>query len=99
MPPAPLPQPPNPTPQPNPDPRLYPPVSIPRIFSSVSSSEQLHGRTKQQHYYHTANWNYIDTCAQTVAPLPFFGQFSGAAHCLDAVNTADAVFAAGCGCE
>lgn len=34
---------------------------------------QLHGRTKQQHYYHRANWSYIDQCAQAAAPLPLFG--------------------------
>ena len=36
---------------------------------------QLHGRTKQQHYYHVADWNYIEQCTRAVAPLPLFGAY------------------------
>ena len=32
----------------------------------------LHGRSRQQRYTRQADWDYIQTCAQVAAPVPFF---------------------------
>jgi len=46
---------------------------LPQLRDLGIAAATLHGRTKQQHYYHTANWDYVRHCAAEVQPLPLFG--------------------------
>jgi tRNA-dihydrouridine synthase 3 len=34
---------------------------------------QLHGRSREQRYTRSADWEYIDKCAHLAAPVPLFG--------------------------
>eukprot|EP00794_Sanderia_malayensis_P003490 gene3489-3988_t len=46
---------------------------IPRIRSWGSSLVTLHGRSREQRYTRTADWDYIATCAEAARPMPLFG--------------------------
>lgn len=35
--------------------------------------QQLHGRSREQRYTKSADWNYIDECAQLADPIPLYG--------------------------
>lgn len=34
---------------------------------------QLHGRSREQRYTRSADWDYIDKCAKLADPVPLFG--------------------------
>lgn len=34
---------------------------------------KLHGRSKEQRYLKSADWNYIKECASLANPIPLFG--------------------------
>ena len=33
----------------------------------------VHGRTREQRYSRLADWDYINMCAKSAAPMPVFG--------------------------
>jgi len=46
---------------------------IPKLKDLGVAAFTVHGRTKKQHYYHTADWNYIEQCASVAHDSPLFG--------------------------
>ncbi|CAG5056606.1 unnamed protein product [Parnassius apollo] len=46
---------------------------IPKMFDWGVSLITLHGRSREARYTKSADWEYIETCAKAVAPLPIFG--------------------------
>lgn len=46
---------------------------IPKAVSWGVSLITLHGRSKEARYTRSADWEYIETCAQAAAPCPMFG--------------------------
>ncbi|XP_074659335.1 tRNA-dihydrouridine(47) synthase [NAD(P)(+)]-like isoform X2 [Tubulanus polymorphus] len=46
---------------------------IPMLRDSGISLITMHGRSRQQRYTRSADWDYIDTCAKLANPVPFFG--------------------------
>ncbi|KAI2653278.1 tRNA-dihydrouridine(47) synthase [NAD(P)(+)]-like [Labeo rohita] len=46
---------------------------IPEMKKWGVSLITLHGRSREQRYTKSADWDYIDTCSQLAAPVPLFG--------------------------
>ncbi|KAK7124159.1 hypothetical protein R3I94_018503 [Phoxinus phoxinus] len=46
---------------------------IPEMKKWGVSLITLHGRSREQRYTKSADWDYIDTCAKLAAPVPLFG--------------------------
>ncbi|XP_046845966.1 tRNA-dihydrouridine(47) synthase [NAD(P)(+)]-like isoform X1 [Xenia sp. Carnegie-2017] len=46
---------------------------IPKIRNWGASLVTLHGRSREQRYTKSADWNYIHQCAQAASPMPLFG--------------------------
>jgi tRNA-dihydrouridine synthase 3 len=41
--------------------------------ASFDFFQQLHGRSREQRYTKSADWSYIDECAQLADPIPLYG--------------------------
>ncbi|NXE99062.1 DUS3L synthase, partial [Menura novaehollandiae] len=46
---------------------------IPRIREWGASMVTLHGRSREQRYTRSADWEYISECARVASPMPLFG--------------------------
>ncbi|NXE42214.1 DUS3L synthase, partial [Ptilorrhoa leucosticta] len=46
---------------------------IPRIREWGASMVTLHGRSREQRYTRSADWDYIAECARIASPMPLFG--------------------------
>ncbi|NXX82805.1 DUS3L synthase, partial [Urocolius indicus] len=46
---------------------------IPRIREWGASMVTLHGRSREQRYTRSADWDYIAECAKIASPMPLFG--------------------------
>uniref|UniRef100_A0A8C7NVI3 tRNA-dihydrouridine(47) synthase [NAD(P)(+)] n=1 Tax=Oncorhynchus mykiss TaxID=8022 RepID=A0A8C7NVI3_ONCMY len=46
---------------------------IPEMKKWVVSIITLHGRSREQRYTKSADWDYINTCSQFASPIPLFG--------------------------
>ncbi|KAK2887780.1 hypothetical protein QQF64_012885 [Cirrhinus molitorella] len=46
---------------------------IPEMKKWGVSLITLHGRSREQRYTKSADWDYIDTCSKLAAPIPLFG--------------------------
>ncbi|NXR25981.1 DUS3L synthase, partial [Cinclus mexicanus] len=46
---------------------------IPRIREWGASMVTLHGRSREQRYTRSADWEYISECARIASPMPLFG--------------------------
>ncbi|NWW37135.1 DUS3L synthase, partial [Panurus biarmicus] len=46
---------------------------IPRIREWGASMVTLHGRSREQRYTRSADWEYIAECARVASPMPLFG--------------------------
>ncbi|NXO83440.1 DUS3L synthase, partial [Sitta europaea] len=46
---------------------------IPRIREWGASMVTLHGRSREQRYTRSADWQYIAACARLASPMPLFG--------------------------
>ncbi|XP_066571534.1 tRNA-dihydrouridine(47) synthase [NAD(P)(+)]-like [Amia ocellicauda] len=46
---------------------------IPELRDWGVSLITLHGRSREQRYTKSADWDYIDTCAKLASPVPLFG--------------------------
>ncbi|XP_063259502.1 tRNA-dihydrouridine(47) synthase [NAD(P)(+)]-like isoform X2 [Prinia subflava] len=46
---------------------------IPRIREWGASMVTLHGRSREQRYTRSADWDYIAECARVASPMPLFG--------------------------
>ncbi|KAF4531014.1 hypothetical protein B566_EDAN009759 [Ephemera danica] len=46
---------------------------MPSLHEWNVSMVTLHGRSREQRYTRTADWNYIDECARLAGPVPLFG--------------------------
>lgn len=46
---------------------------IPEMKKWGVSLVTLHGRSREQRYTKSADWEYIDTCSKLAAPVPLFG--------------------------
>ncbi|XP_032938395.1 tRNA-dihydrouridine(47) synthase [NAD(P)(+)]-like isoform X3 [Catharus ustulatus] len=46
---------------------------IPRIREWGASMVTLHGRSREQRYTRSADWDYIAECARLASPMPLFG--------------------------
>ncbi|KAL0962252.1 hypothetical protein UPYG_G00337650 [Umbra pygmaea] len=46
---------------------------IPQMKTWGVSMITLHGRSREQRYTKSADWDYINTCAQLASPIPLFG--------------------------
>ncbi|NXT68421.1 DUS3L synthase, partial [Chaetops frenatus] len=46
---------------------------IPRIREWGASMVTLHGRSREQRYTRSADWQYISECARLASPMPLFG--------------------------
>ncbi|NWI00214.1 DUS3L synthase, partial [Tichodroma muraria] len=46
---------------------------IPRIREWGASMVTLHGRSREQRYTRSADWEYIAACARVASPMPLFG--------------------------
>ncbi|XP_028399610.1 tRNA-dihydrouridine(47) synthase [NAD(P)(+)]-like isoform X2 [Dendronephthya gigantea] len=46
---------------------------IPKIRDWGASLVTLHGRSREQRYTKSADWNYINQCANEALPMPLFG--------------------------
>uniref|UniRef100_A0AAZ3RIP2 tRNA-dihydrouridine(47) synthase [NAD(P)(+)] n=1 Tax=Oncorhynchus tshawytscha TaxID=74940 RepID=A0AAZ3RIP2_ONCTS len=46
---------------------------IPEMKKWVVSMITLHGRSREQRYTKSADWDYINTCSQFASPIPLFG--------------------------
>ncbi|XP_061597785.1 tRNA-dihydrouridine(47) synthase [NAD(P)(+)]-like [Cololabis saira] len=46
---------------------------IPEMKTWDVSMITLHGRSREQRYTKSADWDYIDTCAKLASPVPLFG--------------------------
>jgi len=46
---------------------------IPHLKESGVAMVTLHGRTREQRYTKSANWNYISECSKLAEPVPLFG--------------------------
>ncbi|NWI38396.1 DUS3L synthase, partial [Picathartes gymnocephalus] len=46
---------------------------IPRIREWGASMVTLHGRSREQRYTRSADWEYISACARLASPMPLFG--------------------------
>ncbi|NWI48911.1 DUS3L synthase, partial [Calyptomena viridis] len=46
---------------------------IPRIREWGASMVTLHGRSREQRYTRSADWEYISQCARIASPMPLFG--------------------------
>lgn len=46
---------------------------IPKFAQWGASMVTLHGRSREQRYTRSANWDYINECAGLAAPMPVFG--------------------------
>jgi len=55
---------------------------IPKLKNLGVQGFTLHGRTKRMHYYDTADWNYVEQCAQIAGDVPLFGELLPSANIL-----------------
>ncbi|XP_028167462.1 tRNA-dihydrouridine(47) synthase [NAD(P)(+)]-like [Ostrinia furnacalis] len=46
---------------------------VPKIYEAGASLITLHGRSREARYTKSADWEYIETCAQAAKPCPVFG--------------------------
>jgi tRNA-dihydrouridine synthase 3 len=46
---------------------------IPTLLDTGVSLITVHGRTREQRYSKSADWDYIERCAQAAGPIPLFG--------------------------
>lgn len=46
---------------------------VPKICEAGASLITLHGRSREARYTKSADWEYIETCAQAAKPCPVFG--------------------------
>ncbi|XP_065555754.1 tRNA-dihydrouridine(47) synthase [NAD(P)(+)]-like [Lathamus discolor] len=46
---------------------------IPRLREWGAAMVTLHGRSREQRYTRSADWDYIAECAQVASPMPLFG--------------------------
>lgn len=46
---------------------------VPKIAQAGASLITLHGRSREARYTKSADWNYIETCAQAAQPCPVYG--------------------------
>ncbi|XP_012688386.2 tRNA-dihydrouridine(47) synthase [NAD(P)(+)]-like isoform X2 [Clupea harengus] len=46
---------------------------IPELKKWGASLITLHGRSREQRYTKSADWDYIDTCSKLASPIPLFG--------------------------
>lgn len=46
---------------------------VPKVSEWGASLITLHGRSREARYTRSADWEYIETCAQAAAPCPVFG--------------------------
>lgn len=46
---------------------------IPKVVDWGASLITLHGRSREARYTRSADWEYIETCAQATAPCPIYG--------------------------
>lgn len=46
---------------------------VPKIAEAGASLITLHGRSREARYTKSADWEYIETCAQAAKPCPVFG--------------------------
>uniref|UniRef100_A0AAZ3PJ12 tRNA-dihydrouridine(47) synthase [NAD(P)(+)] n=1 Tax=Oncorhynchus tshawytscha TaxID=74940 RepID=A0AAZ3PJ12_ONCTS len=59
---------------------------IPEMKKWVVSMITLHGRSREQRYTKSADWDYINTCSQFASPIPLFGELDLEISLLDRVS-------------